>query len=1289
MAWPQSTDFLEAVQNLVDSTTDEELRDGQVACTPLGLPMLWAGNFADVFKVHCSTTNNTWALKCFTRPVSGLHERYHAIASHLKKAKLPFTVDFQFLDRGIRINKDWFPALKMRWVEGLTLSQFIEEHLDRPNSLKKLLGLWLKLATRLRKAEITHADLQHGNILLVPQNESSFALRLVDYDGMFVPALANARSGELGHPAYQHPQRLTQGTYNAEVDRFPHLAIYTAIHCLAFGRDSLWRQFNNGDNLLFREEDFRDPGHSRLFQQLWRTPPDADARTLVGRLILACKLPLEKTPLLDDILLDGKPLPLNGKQEAVVNAILTPTAVRPIQSPPMTVASLNASVGSRPAVGMEQPLPPPPPPPPFPGPQKSHAARGSIFYRAILAPFRVVDRVLQAMAGADNTLLHNFFRIVIVLLVFGLPIGLSMFHSHLQSVHMREAALLQQQQEAERKEALAQAAQEEALRKQMEESRRKKAENDAAANRLAHKERALPLPIKLKPIGPQTVKIGEPLTIPVLVENADHWKGKLQYRLASGSLSGASVNLQTGVFTWTPRKEQECGKHHVEVLIEGPESQKTQVSFTITVTQPTPSMQEHTIESITGNVVDMERKPVAGATVWLLFLGNNPRTPSPSPPVIAQAESNEKGQFHVKSVKWTPPPGFARRYPALFERSHGFPSFLIAVARDSLGRIGGQVYKPNDPGSRDQIQLQNSKDYHGRLVDTSGQPIAGARIIPEGFRHEYASFRHSTNPFPFMMSFPFPPALQVERTVKTNARGAFTIRNLPVRGEISLSILAEGFGKQSGVFNLEKQAMIKIGRAGTVQGSLTCEKDPKAAAGVRLGLFLRSRPLLFSSSVLYCDVGVTQGDGTFRLENVPPGPCQVCPQLPDASPYYAEDSDLVEVKSDETTTVSLTLQPEMDQTLPTVRKVRVFSSHTAVLAIAFSHDGRSVLGWMPQKQSSTTATVLLWDAATGKEIRTFTMPEKTIHVSYLALSPDGQKVLTVLRGINSSIICFWDVSTGQKLYDLAAGPEKGSSSGGMMFQNGRKILPFKNSLGEINACALSPDGRLVVGVGSTIRIWDATTGHRLRTISMNKPKGETWSTLSSVAFSPDGERLLTGDNRGEVTLWDVKDGKALRKFGTRTTDMGNMHVAFSEDGRQILTCMHHYGVPAAQGLQKMKRGCAVAAWDVDSGEKLYNYPLNEERPFMFSPNGQWILGATKRHKALTIGNATTGKPFYNILVKNVTAAAFSPDGRRLLTGAVDGAALWDLDSLERGPSASGHGETYKPTVSEITNNIQW
>src|SRR5689334_11897555 len=103
MAWPLAQDYNEALQNPQTSFRDPELRRGQVVCNPLGIPLPCSGNFADVYAVECPATRTKWAVKCFTREVPGLRERYAEISSHLRQAHLPFAVDFQFLEQGIRV----------------------------------------------------------------------------------------------------------------------------------------------------------------------------------------------------------------------------------------------------------------------------------------------------------------------------------------------------------------------------------------------------------------------------------------------------------------------------------------------------------------------------------------------------------------------------------------------------------------------------------------------------------------------------------------------------------------------------------------------------------------------------------------------------------------------------------------------------------------------------------------------------------------------------------------------------------------------------------------------------------------------------------------------------------------------------------------------------------------------------------------------------------------------------------------------------------------------------------
>lgn len=157
--WPTPSLFNEAVQNLSSTMADEELRRGAAAVNASGLPLLYSGGFADVYRVHCRTTGNTWAVKFFKHAVSGQRERYRAISDWLEQARLPFIVDFRYLERGVRIAGNWYPIVKMRWVEGQHLNRFVAESLTRPRMLEQLFGLGVKLAARLHESGIAHADL--------------------------------------------------------------------------------------------------------------------------------------------------------------------------------------------------------------------------------------------------------------------------------------------------------------------------------------------------------------------------------------------------------------------------------------------------------------------------------------------------------------------------------------------------------------------------------------------------------------------------------------------------------------------------------------------------------------------------------------------------------------------------------------------------------------------------------------------------------------------------------------------------------------------------------------------------------------------------------------------------------------------------------------------------------------------------------------------------------------------------------------------------------------------------
>ena len=325
MTWPLPTDFHEAVQNPATAFADPDLKAGQAVLSPTGLLLPRSGNFADVYQVR-GPDGKHWGVKCFTRPVPGLAARYAVIAETLARSKLPFTIGFDFLAEGVRVGGAWRPAVKMEWVDGLLLNQVVRENAGRPAVLTALLQMWVKLCRRLRDAGVAHADLQHGNVILVPGSKpGTFALKLIDYDGMFVPELAGTPSGEVGHPNYQHPRRAETGAYTADLDRFPHLVVAAALAAVAERGPPLWKAHDTGDNLLFVEADFHDPANSAVMQTLWGSATPA-VRALVGRLAVACRRPLAETPWLDRIAPDGRPLPLDDGTAREAAAILGPVA---------------------------------------------------------------------------------------------------------------------------------------------------------------------------------------------------------------------------------------------------------------------------------------------------------------------------------------------------------------------------------------------------------------------------------------------------------------------------------------------------------------------------------------------------------------------------------------------------------------------------------------------------------------------------------------------------------------------------------------------------------------------------------------------------------------------------------------------------------------------------------------------------------------------------------------------------------------------------------------------------
>ncbi len=346
MPWPGITDFSEAVQNPRLCFKGTDLEAGEVLLNQRDMPLIFSGAFACVYPV--STGNGTYAVRCFTREVSDQQARYGELSNYLLNVLPPSFVHFEYVERGISLRGDWYPIVKMEWVDGELLSRFVGSRLDQPDTLRRVAAQWRGGPTAsLRGLRIAHNDLQHGNVLV----QTDGSIRLVDYDGMFLPKFRGERSPELGHKNYQHPERSSEH-YDENVDNFSSLVIYLSL--LAIAADPHIWDFHDEDNLILTRKDYADPRSSEVFGRLKRSPHQAVTK-LTERLEEYCTLPLEKVPDLETVLQDIPPSA----------AAPQPSASSPAAPPKPTRSTASAATGSshRQTLRASQPTPAPSTPP--------------------------------------------------------------------------------------------------------------------------------------------------------------------------------------------------------------------------------------------------------------------------------------------------------------------------------------------------------------------------------------------------------------------------------------------------------------------------------------------------------------------------------------------------------------------------------------------------------------------------------------------------------------------------------------------------------------------------------------------------------------------------------------------------------------------------------------------------------------------------------------------------------------------------------------------------------------
>ena len=276
MQYPLISEYVRAIQDATDNLG--ELTHLVPVLDDHGEPYRSSGAFAVVFKMKDEQTGKCYALKCFTEEQEGRAEAYRQIADELEFANSAYITSVKYLDKEIFVDssceEDEFPVLLMDWIDGETMETYIAENYQDNYAMAMLCYRFCKMAAWLRSQPFAHGDIKPDNIMVRPDGN----LTLVDYDGMFVPAMKGQKSPTIGTKDFSHPLR-TVDDFDETIDDFALASIALSLKAISLN-PYLLDEYGAADRLLFSAEDYRDLSKSNVVVSLSELLGDTDLRLL-------------------------------------------------------------------------------------------------------------------------------------------------------------------------------------------------------------------------------------------------------------------------------------------------------------------------------------------------------------------------------------------------------------------------------------------------------------------------------------------------------------------------------------------------------------------------------------------------------------------------------------------------------------------------------------------------------------------------------------------------------------------------------------------------------------------------------------------------------------------------------------------------------------------------------------------------------------------------------------------------------------------------------------------------